>query len=269
MPKVNNIDVYKLDETPSLNDILFGTDINDTKKNKNYSLKSIFKLLNNDNGNDTLQFIFTSSNNYNENNIKTGMFFTENKKTNPLEFSKIIISKYSLHPYDLSELFTYINTLNNVVLNVKNQKKPNVFFNFYINSIENHTSYFVFNTTIDENYYLGQFSNKVVYNLSFDVKKKSAYQLAVENGYTGTEEEFAYMLISIEKKETKLNWWKLLVSATSKLLVSTNPTGKMYKYSYGTIDLYRFIKSDKTEDSFYREESKQTLVATRFEPISL
>jgi hypothetical protein len=33
---------------------------------------------------------------------------------------------------------------------------------------------------------------------------KSAYQYATENGYTGTEQEFADMLLSIEEKQDKI-----------------------------------------------------------------
>lgn len=98
---------------------------------------------------------------------------------------------------------------------------------------------------------------------------KSAYQIAQENGYNGTEEEFGDLLTSISKKENKLNWWTLLVSASAKVLLTNNEAGKLYKYTYGTIDLYRFIKADKIEDSFYAEEEKTTLIATRFNSINI
>jgi hypothetical protein len=98
---------------------------------------------------------------------------------------------------------------------------------------------------------------------------KSAYQIAVENGYTGTEAEFGELLASVSKKENKLNWWTLLVSANAKVLLTNDDEGKLYKYTYGTIHLFRFIKADKTEDSFYLEEAKTTLIATRFSTINL
>jgi hypothetical protein len=101
------------------------------------------------------------------------------------------------------------------------------------------------------------------------IEGKSAYQIAVENGYTGTEAEFGELLASVSKKENKLNWWTLLVSANAKVLLTNDTAGKLYKYTYGTIDLYRFIKADKTEDSFYLEEAKTTLIATRFSTINL
>lgn len=98
---------------------------------------------------------------------------------------------------------------------------------------------------------------------------KSAYQIAVENGYTGTEAEFGVLLTSVSKKENKLNFWTLIISASAKVLLTNDTEGKLYKYTYGTIHLFRFIKADKTEDSFYLEEAKTTLIATRFSTINL
>lgn len=111
---------------------------------------------------------------------------------------------------------------------------------------------------------------KVVIDLHKDgIDGKSAYEIAVEGGYPGTQEEFGVLLNSISTKENKLNWWTLLVSALAKVLLTNNEAGKLYKYNYGTIDLYRFIKADKTEDSFYLEEEKTTLIATRFNSINI
>lgn len=111
---------------------------------------------------------------------------------------------------------------------------------------------------------------KVVVELTKDgIDGKSAHQIAVENGYEGSEAEFGQLLASITKKEDKLNWWKLIVSANEKELLTNDTEGKLYKYTYGTIELYRFIKADKTEDSFYLEEELTTIIATRFSTINL
>ncbi len=60
---------------------------------------------------------------------------------------------------------------------------------------------------------------KVVVDLTKDgIDGKSAYQIAVENGYTGTESDFAEMLLSIEKKQDQNNWWHLITSASAKIL---------------------------------------------------
>lgn len=54
---------------------------------------------------------------------------------------------------------------------------------------------------------------KVVVELTKDgIDGKSAYQIAKENGYTGTEEEFAQMLISIQDKQDKIEIGNPLVS---------------------------------------------------------
>jgi hypothetical protein len=111
---------------------------------------------------------------------------------------------------------------------------------------------------------------KVIVELTKDgIDGKSAFEIAVENGYPGTEVEFGLLLASITKKEDKLNWWKLIVSANKKALLTNDSAGKLYKYRYHNIYLYRFIKADKTEDSFYLEEAKKTLIATRFSTINL
>lgn len=111
---------------------------------------------------------------------------------------------------------------------------------------------------------------KVVVEMTKDgIDGKSAYQAAIEGGYRGSEEEFGALLISIEKKEDKNNWWKLIVSAHAKELLTNNSSGKLYKYSYGDGDLYRYIKADKTEDSFYLEEGKTTIIATRYQLTNL
>jgi hypothetical protein len=105
---------------------------------------------------------------------------------------------------------------------------------------------------------------KVIVDLyKHGIDGKSAYQIAVEKGYTGTEEEFAQMLISIDKKEDKLNFWTLIHGATARELLVKDAAGKKYKYSYGTVVLYRFIKADKTDDSFYTEIELTNKIATK------
>lgn len=44
------------------------------------------------------------------------------------------------------------------------------------------------------------------------VDGKSAYQIAKENGYTGTEEDFAKMLISIKDKQDKIEIGNPMIS---------------------------------------------------------
>lgn len=105
---------------------------------------------------------------------------------------------------------------------------------------------------------------KLVVELIKDgVDGKSAYQIAKENGYTGTEEEFGSLLISIEKKEDKLNWFSLVRGATTRELLTNNSEGKKYAYTYGTTVLYRFIKADKSDDSFFREIELTNKIATK------
>ena len=105
---------------------------------------------------------------------------------------------------------------------------------------------------------------KVVVELTKDgIDGKSAYLIAVENGYTGTEAEFAVLLNSIGDKQDKNNWWALIIGATNRELLVKDSQGKKYAYTYGNVVLYRYIKADKTDDSFFKEIELINKVATK------
>lgn len=106
--------------------------------------------------------------------------------------------------------------------------------------------------------------NKVVVELTKDgIDGKSAYQIAKEAGYPGTEAEFAVLLNSIGDKQDKNNWWALIIGATNRELLVKDSQGKKYAYTYGTVVLYRYIKADKTDDSFFKEIELINKVATK------
>ena len=98
---------------------------------------------------------------------------------------------------------------------------------------------------------------------------KSAYQMAQEAGYLGTKEEFEQMLLSIDKKQDKNNWWTFIIGATARELLVKDEAGKKYKYTYGTVVLYRFIKADKTDDSFFTEIDLINKIASKVAVINL
>ena len=111
---------------------------------------------------------------------------------------------------------------------------------------------------------------RIVIEMTKDgVDGKSAYQIAVENGYTGTETEFGNMLLSIEEKEDKINWFSLVRGSTARELLSNDSLGKKYAYSYGTNVLYRFIRADKTDDSFFLEIELTNKIASKKVEINL
>ena len=110
----------------------------------------------------------------------------------------------------------------------------------------------------------------VVVDLHKDgIDGKSAYEIAVEGGYPGTKEEFEQMLLSIDKKQDKNNWWTFIIGATARELLVKDVEGKKYKYTYGTVVLYRFITADKTDDSFFTEIDLINKIASKVAVINL
>jgi hypothetical protein len=103
----------------------------------------------------------------------------------------------------------------------------------------------------------------------------SAYQIAVNNGFVGTEAEWLESLKSITTLVTsgfgenvaynattqtltidKYNWMDLARGYNViPTLFSTTGTGDIYQYIYQTLTLYRFIATDLSDDSFYSESA--------------
>jgi hypothetical protein len=103
----------------------------------------------------------------------------------------------------------------------------------------------------------------------------SAYQIALSNGFIGTEEEWLESLKSITTLVTsgfgenleydaetqtltidKYNWMDLARGYNViPTLFSTTATGTIYQYIYQTLTLYRFIATDLSDDSFYSESA--------------
>ena len=99
----------------------------------------------------------------------------------------------------------------------------------------------------------------------------SAYEVAVENGFVGTESEWLESLKSITTLVTsgfgedieydaetqtlkidKYNWMDLARGYKEiPTLFETTSTGTIYQYIYQTMTLYRYIATDLSEDAFY------------------
>lgn len=99
----------------------------------------------------------------------------------------------------------------------------------------------------------------------------SAYDIAVANGFVGTETEWLESLKSITNLVTsgfgenieydaetqtltidKYNWMDLARGYKEiPTLFSTTSTGTIYQYIYQTMTLYRYIATDLSEDAFY------------------
>jgi hypothetical protein len=103
----------------------------------------------------------------------------------------------------------------------------------------------------------------------------SAYQIALSNGFEGTEEEWLDSLKPVLTLVTsgfgenleydaetqtltidKYNWMDLARGYNViPTLFSTTSTGTIYQYIYQTLTLYRFIATDLSEDAFYSESA--------------
>jgi hypothetical protein len=99
----------------------------------------------------------------------------------------------------------------------------------------------------------------------------SAYDIAVANGFEGTEQEWLESLKSITNLVTsgfgenvaynaetqtltidKYNWMDLARGYKEiPTLFSTTSTGTIYQYIYQTQTLYRYIANDLSTDAFY------------------
>jgi hypothetical protein len=106
----------------------------------------------------------------------------------------------------------------------------------------------------------------------------SAYEVAVENGFIGTETEWLESLKSITDLVTsgfgedieydaetqtltidKYNWMDLARGYKEiPTLHSTTSTGTIYQYIYQTMTLYRYIATDLSEDAFYNNSTLTT-----------
>lgn len=106
----------------------------------------------------------------------------------------------------------------------------------------------------------------------------SAYDIAVANGFVGTETEWLESLKSITDLVTsgfgedieydaetqtltidKYNWMDLARGyKVIPTLHSTTSTGTIYQYIYQTMTLYRYIATDLSEDAFYNNSTLTT-----------
>lgn len=106
----------------------------------------------------------------------------------------------------------------------------------------------------------------------------SAYDIAVANGFVGTEAEWLESLKSITTLVTsgfgenieynsetqtlkidKYNWMDLARGYKEiPILFETTSTGTIYQYIYQTMTLYRYIATDLSEDAFYDSSTLTT-----------
>lgn len=172
MAKYNNTDDFK-PNPPSLLDYLFGTSFQ-SGKNENYQIEDIIALANQVNGAGNLQYVFYDGANPEKTHLSTGVFSTNNNKTNPSQITVFRLNKNSLHPVDLTLLFQKIKDTENSIIGFYSTENPSIFLEYKITSVVEYTDYFEFNVSGTDSYCLGSLENKMKFTISF--KKGVAVQ---------------------------------------------------------------------------------------------
>lgn len=176
------ISSYNNDTTPSLSDKLLGTD-GTNGGTINILVEDVLKLINGVSGKDYIQYKFSLTNHSNE-----GYFNTNESKTNPAEISKFFFNKQSTTKEDLTVLFTKLDTLQNIVISLRNPENTNNFATFKITNITINTTYFVFDVVLYKNFYSGDLVVGTIYSAYFDVKENFEDKTD-KGGYEGTAQD--------------------------------------------------------------------------------
>lgn len=172
MAKINNKEIYNDIDFPNLLDFLLGTQqVNG--KTKSFPLQSVIQIINSVNGKNNIQFQFFNTTNELIDYTTSGSLFTDNNQTEVGNFSKLLFNKDTIFPIDISNLFTRLGELENIVLKLENPEDPNNFFNFKVVSFEDNTEYFSFTVQPYNNLYLGELINEKIYSLYFYVSSDS------------------------------------------------------------------------------------------------
>lgn len=207
MAKINNTNIYNYKELPSLVDYLIGTSLNENKRTKNFRINSLIQLINGVNGVNNIQFLFSDGSNPDIDYNYEGAFFSNTNEGNPANFTQLILNKQALQPIDLSGLFNFLDTINNVVIKFENPSEPNTAFKFNVSNITEEENHFIFDVSIFEGFSYGEFLNENIYSFYFDVVKDQnsidtilKYGIVTnENGFaTIQENQFAWRLNKID-----------------------------------------------------------------------
>ena len=154
---------YSVNNNPSISDLLFGSK---DGKEQNVPIEAVINLLNSVAGKDYIQYKFSPAD-----FISVGSFTSNGSKVNPTEITKLFLNKKSTSKEDLSVLFNKLDTLQNIVLSLRNPSDANNFVTFKITNITTHTDYFEFDVVLYKNFYSGNLLSTSSYSLYFDVKE--------------------------------------------------------------------------------------------------
>jgi len=185
---------YPDKSNPSLSDRVGGNDSENNQKFVNFTIESIVSLVNSISGKDYIQYKFSP--NYGS----IGLFSSNEAITNPTQITKLFFNKQSVSKEDLTALFTKLDTLQNIVIDLRNPSNSNNFATFKITNITNQTEYFELDVTLFKNFYSGNIVANTTYSAYFDVKENFEDKLDQGN-YVGTAET---LKADIETRQLKV-----------------------------------------------------------------
>lgn len=216
MAKANK---YPINNAPTLKDLLFGSKSEDGK-DQNVPIESIILLLNAANGKDYIQYKFSPTD-YGS----VGSFTSNASNTNPSLITKLFFNKKSASKEDLTALFTKLDTLQNIVIELRNPSDSNNFATFKITNITSHTSYFEFDVVLYKSFSSGLLTSGATYSAYFDVKENFEDKLNQGN-YVGTAET---LKIDIETRVVKVEGSSLVPDTEITKLSHLNDTTDLQK----------------------------------------
>jgi len=142
-----------------------GNDNENGKKFVNFTINSIVSLVNSISGKDYIQYKFSSLD-YGS----IGSFASNSATTNPAQVTKLFFNKQSVSNQDLTALFTKLDTLQNIVIELRNPSDSNNFATFKITNITNYTEYFELDVVLFKSFFSGILNTGTIYSVYFDVK---------------------------------------------------------------------------------------------------
>lgn len=205
MTKIRKKSAYPVKENPEPTDFMVGTD-NETGETISFEIQSIINAVNGSIGMDMIQYQFSDGSNPAIEYTSKGYFFTDNNNGKVGEFNKLILNKQSLSSTDLSPLFQFLGSREDITIEFKSPSNPNIFFTFKITAFEDNTDYFEFTVVQLSGLFIGELENESIYSFYWDVLTDLSLYTP-NGGYTGTAQDLKNSIdaIDISSKEDKSN----------------------------------------------------------------
>lgn len=166
MPKINNLEIYPIDGSITLDDFLLGSDADNIKKTKNYPVGSLIHLIQESQGISTLTFKYRIGTDYNA----SGFFFTNADKVSFDEISTFYFNKINATGVNVSGLLSVlVSSPNHLALKIAKPNNPNVFAYFSVVGHVEYANYFKIDVELLNNAFFGELDVFQHFSLSVDV----------------------------------------------------------------------------------------------------